>query len=357
MPITSIGGSTDHAEDEGHIDFVWFSGDSTNYAYQLRIVGDPWPTWAKTQTGTTLSIPNLRRSVELRVKGYYGSAFADDWEKSIVVTPPISYTVGGVDEAELANIALGHLGTVTLNDFNENSPEGIHVRRNWALVRDALLRQRHWNFAIKRTTLVLDGAVNLTGVSSENGSADIEVDSATGLSVGMSVKGTFVQAGAKITAIDGTTVTLDTICSTTADSQTATAYNAPAFDYDYGYALPSDYLVALEVNARECGTAEAAMDIEGSSLLCDDLTCQLRYVARVEDSSKWDQCFKEAFALRLAARIATGITTAQGLASQLDQRAEQYLAKAFGPDNTESKPRVVRATERSGWLDARNGSV
>jgi hypothetical protein len=78
-------------------------------------------------------------------------------------------------------------------------------------------------------------------------------------------------------------------------------------------------------------------------------------VAKVTDPSSWDDSFKEAFCLRLAARVATGITTAQGLAAQLDQRAEQYLQKAFGPDNGETKPRAVLAQNNSGWLDARNG--
>lgn len=258
-------------------------------------------------------------------------------------------------QLELANIALGHLGTVSLASYNENSPEGLHVRRQWDLTRDALLRSRHWNFAIKRATLTLTGAVSLTGISSTIGSTSVTVASATGLSVGMGIRGDFVPGGTLITAISGTTLTLDTQATKTATSQTATAYTPPAFDYAYSYDLPSDYLRALEWNGREAGTGEAAFDIEGAVLLCDDTTAQLRYVARITDQTLWDASFVEAFCLKLASRVAAGITTAQGLAQALDQRADQYLLRAFGPDNGETKPRAVLAQTDSGWLAARAG--
>lgn len=258
-------------------------------------------------------------------------------------------------QLELANIALGHLGTVSLVTYDESSPEGIHVRRNYALVRDSLLRQRHWNFAIKRVELDLTGAVDLSGIVSTLGSADITVADATGLVVGMAIMGEFVPRGTLIEEIDGLTITLDATASTTATGQTATAYDAPAFGYAYSYELPADYLRALTWNEREAGTGQAAFDIESGRLLCDDEDSELRYVAQITDQTLWDSNFIEAFCLKLAARIATGITTAQGLAAQLDQRAEMYLSKAFGPDNGESKPRAVLAQEHSGWLDARAG--
>lgn len=260
-------------------------------------------------------------------------------------------------QLELANVALGHLGTVSLIEYDETSPEGEHVRRQWDLVRDALLRQRHWNFAIQRKTLDLAGQINLTSVAATSGASSATVASSAGLAVGMAIKATFFPVGTKITAIASLTLTLSAAATATVTGQTAKAYNAPAFDYLYAYALPSDYLLALEWNGREAGTAQAEFDIEGTSLLSDDTCSQLRYVAQITDTTKWDDSFCEAFAFRLAARVAPGITTAQGLAGQLDQRAEQYLLKAFGPDNVETKPRAVLAQSRSGWLDARFGGV
>ena len=260
------------------------------------------------------------------------------------------------DATSLANIALGHLGTTSIEAFNESSPEGVHVRRHWNLVRDALLRQRHWNFAIKRVELKLDGLVEMTGGSVTRGDETVTVASTTGLAVGQTLIGSGIPTGTKVASVtDGTHFEMDAAATTTGSSLAISAYDAPAFDYQFAYVLPTDYLRALNWNGREAGTSEAGYDIESGLLLTDDDSAQLRYVAKVTDPSSWDDSFKEAFCLRLAARVATGITTAQGLAAQLDQRAEQYMQKAFGPDNGETKPRAVLAQNGSGWLDARNG--
>ncbi len=273
-------------------------------------------------------------------------------EESYAYTPPIQTSV----TLDLANIALGHLGTASLADYNETSPEGVHIRRHWNLVRDSLLRQRHWNFAIKRVELELAGLVEMTGGSVTRGDETVTVASTTGLSVGQTVIGSGIPAGTKVASVtDGTHFEMDAAATTTGSSLAISAYDAPAFDYQFAYVLPTDYLRALNLNNREAGTSEAGYDIELGLLLTDDESAQLLYVAKVTDPSSWDDSFKEAFCLRLAARVATGITTAQGLAAQLDQRAEQYLQKAFGPDNGETKPRAVLAQNNSGWLDARNG--
>lgn len=258
-------------------------------------------------------------------------------------------------QLELANVALGHLGTISLADYNETSPEGVHVRRHWDLTRDALLRQRHWNFAIKRAKLDLVGQVDLTGVAITIGSTSMTVDDSTGVSVGDSILADFIPLGTTVTAVASTTLTLSGSALSTVSATTAKAYEATPFDYLFAYVLPSDYLRALEWNGAEAGTGQAEFDIEAGTLLSDDTENEFRYVASITDTTKWDSNFIEAFCLKLAARIAPGITTAQGLGAQLDQRAEMYLVKAFGPDNGETRPRAVLAQTNSGWLDARAG--
>jgi hypothetical protein len=129
----------------------------------------------------------------------------------------------------------------------------------------------------------------------------------------------------------------------------------PAFDYAFAYALPSDYLKALECNGRAAGTGEAAFEISGRFLLCDDAALQLRYTARIETVSQWDPSFQQAFAHALAAAIAPGLSTAPGLGERMRQRAENITLQAAGPNNTETRPRAVLAQTGSGWLAARRG--
>lgn len=54
---------------------------------------------------------------------------------------------------EIANMALGHLGTGRIADFDENSPAAENVRRFWAVCRREALRRGDWNFATARLTL------------------------------------------------------------------------------------------------------------------------------------------------------------------------------------------------------------
>jgi len=55
----------------------------------------------------------------------------------------------GCTQTELANVALGHLGEARILNIDEQSPQAEHCRRMWNLTRDGLLRQRHWNFALR----------------------------------------------------------------------------------------------------------------------------------------------------------------------------------------------------------------
>jgi hypothetical protein len=54
---------------------------------------------------------------------------------------------------EIANMALGHLGTSRIADFEENSPAAENVRRFWTVCRRTALREWDWNFATARLAL------------------------------------------------------------------------------------------------------------------------------------------------------------------------------------------------------------
>jgi hypothetical protein len=126
----------------------------------------------------------------------------------------------------------------------------------------------------------------------------------------------------------------------------------PLFEWKYAYQLPVDYLRAVEFNGRQAGTGEADFDIEGTSLLSNDASAQLKYVARIEQVSAWDAGFCAAFALLLAAAVAPSITSAPGLGANLRQRGEMAAMQAMGPSVAEARPRAVMG---GGYLAARFG--
>ena len=127
----------------------------------------------------------------------------------------------------------------------------------------------------------------------------------------------------------------------------------PAFDWAYYYALPSDYLSTLEFNGVEGGTGRTNFEVEGGKLLTDDTTAQLRYIAKVEDVSLWDSSFSEAFALRLAAKIAPTLTSSTTMPESLLARAAQAAVTAKGTDQAESRPRVITEAQDSAYMKAR----
>lgn len=54
---------------------------------------------------------------------------------------------------DIANQALSRLGQAMVSDIAENSPSAIVCRTHYELVRDSLLRQHPWNFAVARAQL------------------------------------------------------------------------------------------------------------------------------------------------------------------------------------------------------------
>ena len=59
-------------------------------------------------------------------------------------------------ETEICNIALGYLGAnrITSLDIEEDSTEHLLCSENYEILRDAVLEEREWTFAVKRVDLV-----------------------------------------------------------------------------------------------------------------------------------------------------------------------------------------------------------
>lgn len=95
---------------------------------------------------------------------------------------------------------------------------------------------------------------------------------------------------------------------------------APAFGWDYQYALPADFIRALEVNETEDGLGEP-WTIEGSNLLTNEATVNLLYIKRETTVAMWDPLFQEAVTLKLAMKLSTVL---RGSSSQVVDFAQEY---------------------------------
>lgn len=198
-------------------------------------------------------------------------------------------------KTELANIALGHLGSALIQSVDEVSPSAQHIRRMWDFVRDGLLRQKDWNFALKRATL-----------------SRLSEDPLFGWTAAYQLPSDYLRA-----------IEWNGQEAGTGEAQ---------FDIE-GERLLCNF---------ETGTTSPRSE--------------LRYIAKVENVNEWDASFNEAFSYKLAAAIAPSISTSAGLATDMNRIGEQVMLRAFGPDNLETRPRAVLAQEGSGWLEARQGA-
>ena len=152
-------------------------------------------------------------------------------------------------------------------------------------------------------------------------------------------------------------------------------YNVPAFEWSYGYVLPSDFLrekSVYEDNATIHKNTVYSYELEGNLLLTDESECNLRYIKQVTDVTLFDPLFLEVFILQLAIKFSyplAGVGSA-GRALVAEIKDELYrpnglMARVRTIDRQEGErigrgERVLWNTSRSsnmGRIDSKLGSA
>jgi hypothetical protein len=198
---------------------------------------------------------------------------------------------------DIANLALTKLGAHTITSFNDNTVEAVTTSLHYPIVRDSVLEDRDWSFAIAEVQLVQ--TVPLTPFPPEYGQA----------------------------------------------------YALPADCLLIRYcfipnpvALTSGSLLDQEITSEQAVTRPSWNrfgDIAFSS------TSQLwaRYIRRVEDTTKYTSQFVQALACRLASELAMPITNRVELQSQLYKEYEMKLMAASGRDGSQGTPQVIQTSQ------------
>lgn len=87
--------------------------------------------------------------------------------------------------------------------------------------------------------------------------------------------------------------------------------DAPVYQWDHQYQLPSNalYVVSTSMDEDGDGGTGEAWDVEGRTIVTDaGSPIQILYVEDIEDVVQFDALFVDAFAERLAAELVYGIT-------------------------------------------------
>lgn len=125
--------------------------------------------------------------------------------------------------------------------------------------------------------------------------------------------------------------------------------DTPAFEYDYQYALPSDFLKVVRTDFDALGY-EVDYRIEGRKLLTSEGAIGIEYIARITDVAQFDSLFVDCLAARLAAEIGTNLTDNTQLVRTAWELYGEKIKEARSVDAQEGTPRNIEADM---WLLAR----
>ncbi len=115
---------------------------------------------------------------------------------------------------------------------------------------------------------------------------------------------------------------------------------APTWGYTYAYNLPTDpyWLRVLRLEKLDLD-----YKVEGRTIVSDEQTMKIKFIARVTDPNEYDTLLVESIAARLAADICYGITNSNALVANMVALYESKLKEARFVDATEGQPGVEGA--------------
>ncbi len=174
-------------------------------------------------------------------------------------------------EAKIANIALRQLRASPIASLDDDSDEARLAKELFADARDFVLDAHPWNFAVRRQKL----------------------------------------------------------------NQEATA---PAFGFTYSFTLPTDpYCIrTLKLNGSDTFRADGDFfKVEGRSLLCEESTANLLYIARITDVLGFSPRFVQTLAGYLAAQMAYPLTGSSARSAAARDEYERMLRRARLIDGSE----------------------
>jgi len=137
--------------------------------------------------------------------------------------------------------------------------------------------------------------------------------------------------------------------------------DAPAFGYNFQYALPADPF-CLRVLEFSNGTMNYPRDnmvsnsngpvyvIEGRKLVTDEAIAKIKYVGRVTDPNEYDANLIDVLAAKLAFEIAYAIAGSTSLVGMASSIYDQKLSEARFIDGTEGAQDRIEASD---FIEAR----
>ena len=136
----------------------------------------------------------------------------------------------------------------------------------------------------------------------------------------------------------------------------AQSSSTPVFEFDHGYALPSDWLRTVSVHDNDAGHGTMFHRVEffgtQRSIMTSADAVWIRYIYRVTDPNLWSADFVRAMELGLARDLAVPVASSNTLQDQLSKQFEKKIAQARSSDAMGSFPEL---RNRGSWASSRGG--
>jgi hypothetical protein len=120
----------------------------------------------------------------------------------------------------------------------------------------------------------------------------------------------------------------------------------PVFGFANEFQLPNDCLRVLELNT---GT-DYDYQIEGDKLLIDIEAVSIKYISRVEDTTKFSTLFSSALAYRIAAELAYPLVQSNSVAEKAKQ---DYLVALRNAKTVDAQEGTPPRTYNDTWVNSR----
>lgn len=128
--------------------------------------------------------------------------------------------------------------------------------------------------------------------------------------------------------------------------------DAPAFGYSYQFTLPGDFIRLIEVNGQQAvgSSWPAGYSIEGTKVLTNYSSLELRYIYRNDAPQTWDAAFIEVVMLAMKKALAYPITRDVSVRAASEQEWAIALKLAKTINGMELPPVEI---ENNAFMEAR----
>lgn len=126
----------------------------------------------------------------------------------------------------------------------------------------------------------------------------------------------------------------------------------PVSEFDFQYALPSDWLRTVEVHDNDAALGRVEYRIEGQNILSNATNIYLRYVSRITDPNVMPADFREVLAWRLSMALAIKIA---GSNTRFKLAQEEFRAQLRQAKSVDAQEDFPVQTPAGSWLDSRQG--